>query len=320
MKIKRGDMPNAHVDVKEEPQDMPIYFDIPAPVYHSACRPAVPRQQYPPSPPCHRPEPRKEVYHPARRAAKTARRTNRRKPHRMRCKFRLLRGAGIVLAALLLVAALRQQVLENILPVGAAEHGSGKVELIYQKPELPNGCEVTSLAMALGAAGCPADKVSLYQTCLPAQKFSYSGNDRFGPDPEECYAGDAASERGGWYCFEDPIVQAAQSWIRQSESHCRVRKVSGLNEKKLRDYAKKEVPLVVWVTQDYEMPTISSFTWIMPNGCSCEPYGNLHCVVLAGMDGSDYRIADPLRGWQTVNPDVFWQSFDAMGRRAVCVQ
>ena len=32
-----------------------------------------------------------------------------------------------------------------------------------------------------------------------------------------------------------------------------------------------------------------------------------------------FRIADPLNGWQFVKKDVFWQSFAAMGQRAVAV-
>ena len=49
------------------------------------------------------------------------------------------------------------------------------------------------------------------------------------------------------------------------------------------------------------------------------PYNNLHCVVLAGEEGEQYRIADPMNGWQLVDKDVFWSSFDAMGLRAVTV-
>ena len=43
------------------------------------------------------------------------------------------------------------------------------VALIRQNPALPNGCEVTSLAMALTAAGYPASHVELYNNYLPQE-------------------------------------------------------------------------------------------------------------------------------------------------------
>lgn len=58
-----------------------------------------------------------------------------------------------------------------------------------QNPELPNGCEVTSLSMVLTAAGYPVDKVELYEEFLPAEEFTYSGDYRYGPSPEEAYVG-----------------------------------------------------------------------------------------------------------------------------------
>ena len=36
-------------------------------------------------------------------------------------------------------------------------------------------------------------------------------------------------------------------------------------------------------------------------------------------EGDAYRVADPIRGWQSVDQEVFWKSFDGMGRRAVTV-
>ena len=89
------------------------------------------------------------------------------------------------------------------------------MELILQNPALPNGCEVTSLAMLLTSAGYPADHVELYEECLPVRDFTYAWNQRFGPSPEEAYAGDASSSAGGWYCFEGPIMEAGNAWIEE---------------------------------------------------------------------------------------------------------
>lgn len=194
------------------------------------------------------------------------------------------------------------------------------VNLLYQDPELPNGCEITSLAMVLAAAGEPVDKVELYESFLPRQAFSYNGPNRYGPDPEKAYAGDAASARGGWYCFEKPVAEAAESWLAMRNSDHTVQSLCGVTKKELDRYAQEGIPLVTWVTRNYEEPYYSDFRWTMPSGSDYTPYANLHCVVLAGIENGKYRIADPIKGWQTVEPERFWQSFSAMGGRAVLVE
>lgn len=194
------------------------------------------------------------------------------------------------------------------------------VELQYQEPELPNGCEITSLAMVLTASGSPADKLDLSRQCLACRPFYFEGEQRFGADPEEYYVGDPESKKGGWYCFENPIVQAGNAWLYSAHSDKQAKSVTGLSEQELKKYAKAGTPLVVWVTQHYETPRKSSFNWQLEDGELYSPYANLHCVVLAGMEKGCYKIANPLAGWETVEPDVFWACFDAMGRRAVIVE
>lgn len=66
------------------------------------------------------------------------------------------------------------QVLKNTAAALAQELKFAPVELILQNPELPNGCEVTSLAMLLTSAGFPVDHVKLYQQYLPTKEFTYS--------------------------------------------------------------------------------------------------------------------------------------------------
>lgn len=96
--------------------------------------------------------------------------------------------------------------------------------------------------------------------------------------------------------------------------------LTGLEQSQLKALLEEGTPLVVWITQEYEEPAYrESFTWTLPDSTQYIPYDNLHCVVVVGTEGDAYRVADPIRGWQSVDQEVFWKSFDGMGRRAVTV-
>lgn len=200
-----------------------------------------------------------------------------------------------------------------------ASGGYSPVTLIRQNPELPNGCEVTSLAMVLKAAGCPADKLELYRDYLPKADFSRMDGKCYGPNPERWYVGDASDLTGGWYCFEEPIVQAANGWLDDQGSTLRAHVLTGLDRKGLDRYAQAGTPLAVWVTLDYAAPQRSEFFWLLEDGTAYYPYRNLHCVVLAGVEDGKYRVADPISGITLVEKETFWSSFSAMGSRAVAV-
>ena len=210
--------------------------------------------------------------------------------------------------------------LAGVKPVPA---GHTLEEVTLQNPELPNGCEVTSLSMLLAAFGLPIDKVELYERYMQSEGFADSqlGDMRYGPSPEEVYVGDAASASGGWYCFEGPVVKAGAAWLAETGSDYEMQIISGLSREELDQYAQRGTPVVAWVTLGYQSPSYpSTFRWMLPDGTVYVPYSNLHCVVLAGEEGGQYRIADPLYGWTTVEKEVFWESFDAMGRRAVSMR
>ena len=215
----------------------------------------------------------------------------------------------------------------DALPSAAALQGkvvrlaeNQELELQLQDPQLPNGCEVTSLAMVLTWAGCPVDKVELYENWLPREDFSYDQWGRLtGPDPAEAYAGDAASESQGWYCFEGPLVKAGSAWLASQGSSLTVQSLSGLSQSQLDDLLDQGTPLVVWVTLDYSDPVVCSSGWYLEDGTEYLPYCNLHCVAVVSREGEGYLTADPLEGWKWVEGDTFWATFSAMGCRAVAV-
>ncbi len=197
---------------------------------------------------------------------------------------------------------------------------TGTGEPLLQKPELPNGCEITSLTMLLQWAGVRADKTDLAENWLPREPFGGTEGQTTGPDPEKAYAGNPARE-DGWYCFEGPILDAANGYLEVNRINWQAVSLTDISRRKLNRMVRDGVPMAVWVTLDYGEPTLSQdFSWYLPDGSLYQPYRNLHCVVLAGTVRDQYRIADPLSGWKNVSQDEFWEAFSALGSRALALQ
>lgn len=217
----------------------------------------------------------------------------------------------------------RAQPKPEVHPQGnvALLEGGRKVTLQLQHPQLPNGCEVTSLSMLLEWAGYGVDKVALYEGYLPRQDFTQTSHgDWVGGDPKLVYVGDATSQWGGWYCLEGPLVEAGNAYLQDQGSSCQVEAVSGLSQRQLNGYLEADIPVIVWVTLDYTPPVDSVRHWYLPDGTFYQPLSNLHCVVVVEYGEDSYLTADPLWGWQRVEEATFWDVFEAMGRRAVVVR
>ena len=96
--------------------------------------------------------------------------------------------------------------------------------------------------------------------------------------------------------------------------------MTGVTEAGLAGYLAAGMPVIVWVTTDWQPPRTSSYTWLLEDtGETYVPYANLHCLVLTGMGETKCRTADPLRGEQTVDKQTFLDIFAQAGSRAVVV-
>lgn len=189
-------------------------------------------------------------------------------------------------------------------------------EVIYQNPEMPNGCEITSGTILLNWMGYDVDKMTMHNDYLPR----YPMKNGVMPNPNEYYIGDARGRSNGWYCFEQPIVIACNQYLEDIGSNRRVKQVSGLTQEEMDKYLSWNIPLVIWMTTDYKTPRYSGYTYKLTNGESYTPYTNLHCVVVASKsDDGSYNIADPIVGWKTLSEETFWYIFTQMGSRAVTV-
>lgn len=103
-----------------------------------------------------------------------------------------------------------------------------------------------------------------------------------------------------WYCFEGPILAAAQRYLADHGGGRLAVSLTGLDLNGLQTYLDAGTPLAVWVTIGYEEPKRGPVPWRLPDGSEYYPYINLHCVVLAGQDGGDFLVADPLKGWRRI--------------------
>lgn len=188
-----------------------------------------------------------------------------------------------------------------------------------QEPALPNGCEAASLASVLDYYGLQADMLDLAYGYIPRQDFYQAADgSRIGPNPETAYPGDPASL--GFYCFAGALCEGANTYLQKAGSSLRAYDVTGITEAGLAEYLAAGTPVIVWVTTDWQPPRAASFTWLLEEtGEAYTPYANLHCLVLTAMGETKCKTADPLRGEQTVEKQVFLDIFAQVGSRAVVV-
>ena len=187
-----------------------------------------------------------------------------------------------------------------------------KVRCIAQRPELPMGCEVTSLAIALNYHGFAVNKCYLSDHFLPKGS---SGS----VSPYDAFIGNPRSY-SGWYCYSPAIVKTANSYFKQNHSSAKAVNLSGSSFDSLLYEISAGRPVVIWGTLGMGSPATIA-PWYV-HGTRYTRYVNLHCVVLTGYDkkkGVVY-IADPLRGNRTLSMSLVRTRYQQMGSQAVVIR
>lgn len=203
--------------------------------------------------------------------------------------------------------------MEFVVPLwGVITEVKTDIVVIHQNPELPQGCEITSLAILLGHYGYDIDKMDLAENYLPMQ------NDIGNVNPYEYYVGDPKNV--GWYCFPAPIVEAANTYLNEHNSSHTARDVTGITQHDIEVYLKNGTPIITWVTLSYQDPVVSMTESWSFDGNRYVPYTNLHCVVVYGYNDKNIYVADPLGVLEQVPTADFMSSFELMGQHAVILE
>ncbi|MGM9950550.1 MAG: C39 family peptidase [Lysinibacillus sp.] len=190
------------------------------------------------------------------------------------------------------------------------------VPVHLQNPQLPHGCEITALTAVLDYYGADVDKVSMAKDYLPKQAFTHEGDVKYGPDPDEFYAGEPSSEQGT-YSFAGPVVQAADSYIADHEMDLVAENRSGSTPREIERYVELGIPVISWVTLDLSEPQTRGGWWIAGKDTFHDMYTNLHVVVIVDITENAMEVMDPLKGIVQLNRQQFFNSYEALGEQAV---
>lgn len=196
-------------------------------------------------------------------------------------------------------------------------------EMIYQLPELPTGCEMTSLTMALRYVGLDADKTELASDYLEKAEVVYNDEEKklYGPDFRYVFPGDPADDESSFGCFPPCVKSVAENYIYDAKADITVTDLTGTSFYELFKYIESDIPVIIWSTQNLEAP-IYRTSWITEDDKEVTWPSNEHCIVLSGYDlvSNTVEIHDPLEGVVTLNMEKVKMRYDQMGKNALILE
>ena len=171
-----------------------------------------------------------------------------------------------------------------------ASAGSALVNapLILQNPQLPRGCEFTSLAMLLAHAGKPTDKMVLASR---VRKVPFTANGKHG-NPNDGFVGDMYTfSRPGYGVYHAPVRDLAEQYLPGQ-----IEDFSGSSFDEV--LARLSAGKPVWVITNArwkELPASEFETWQTSSGPIRITYHE-HSVLVTGFNDHTVFINDPLDG------------------------
>lgn len=188
--------------------------------------------------------------------------------------------------------------------------------VIKQLPELPRGCEVTSLAMLLQHANIQVDKMTLAEQIKkdPAPYREENGKIYFG-NPHDGFVGNMYSRsEPGLGVYHGPVAELAERYLPG-----RILDLTGRAFEELKIHLSDHRPVWVIVNTTYKKLPESQFeTWHTPSGTIKITYKE-HAVLMTGYDEDYVYFNDPLTGEKNRKLELagFREAWEQMGRQAI---
>lgn len=188
------------------------------------------------------------------------------------------------------------------------------LEILYQNPELPTGCESVSLTMILKYLGFDISKTEIAKKYLVKSGNNYVTG--FVGNPF------TASGQGS---YAPGMTSTANQFLEAKKSDKFAKNITGISLEELFEYVKRDVPVLVWTTYDYSIRYSRDKKQgqiIEYNGIKYDWTNEEHCVVLAGYDKQKNTVTlyDPMNGIVTIDSAKYKELYEYMYSMAVVIE
>ncbi|WP_243734862.1 C39 family peptidase [Paenibacillus turpanensis] len=186
--------------------------------------------------------------------------------------------------------------------------------IILQNPELPRGCEITSLTMLLQFYGYNIGKMELAAEMLrdptplvrdKAGRIASWGN------PNTGFVGEVTAAGAGFGIYHKALFPTLEKYVPTAVD------LTGSEFDILEHKLSQGIPVVVWTTINYQVP-YNWVQWNSPDGPVRVTFSE-HSVLLTGYDRDSVYVNDPLKSSANIKVDKaqFVKSWAALGKQAL---
>ena len=187
---------------------------------------------------------------------------------------------------------------------------------VSQFPELPRGCEVTSLAMMLTQAGIQTNKLELAEKIKknPTPSKIVNGKIFYG-NPNDGFVGNMYDlKQAGFGVYHKPIAELANAYLPG-----KIKDLSGSDFEELTTHLSDGRSVWVIINTSFKKLDSNQFqTWETPSGKVTITYKE-HSVLLTGYDKQFVYFNDPLSGEKNKKAPLkeFAKAWVQMGSQAI---
>lgn len=171
---------------------------------------------------------------------------------------------------------------------------------INQMPDLPNGCEVTSLAMLLQYYKINVSKDTLAQNI--AHVDSYTSNGKMRGNPHQGFVGSMSVQNAGWCVYNEPLYNVALKYTN------RIQNYTGHNFIEVLKLVSDGHPVMIITTLKFNR-VHDMQTWTTPQG-KVKVTPSSHACVITGYNKKTKKVYvnDP---YGIKNRAVSWDNIEA---------
>ncbi len=187
------------------------------------------------------------------------------------------------------------------------------VPLENQMPDLPNGCEVTSLSMLMNYYGIKVSKNELAETIQHVDSFTDGG--KYRGNPHQGFVGHMTIANAGWCVYNEPLYNVARKYT----SH--IEKITGSDFLSLLKLVSNGHPVMIITTTTFNKVN-NMQTWDTNTGKVNVTPSSHACVITGYSKPKKVVYVNNPYGYK--NQPVNWKnlqaSYNQQGRQALYIR